>query len=68
MCACSSGPDDGPLAGMRKILKSYFAAAPDPSMCTDPAEPELVQSLYRPLHEALCGMTAPSVQQLRSGS
>ncbi|MER6173960.1 hypothetical protein [Streptosporangium sp. NPDC001681] len=53
-----SGPGDGLLAELRAVLAPYFATDADPGLFADPADPALVQMLYRPLYDALRGMTA----------
>ncbi|WP_344750076.1 hypothetical protein [Streptosporangium vulgare] len=53
-----SGPGDGLLAELRAVLAPYFDVGTSPGLFADPADPALVQMLYRPLYDALCGMTA----------
>ncbi|MFD0883424.1 hypothetical protein ACFQ08_02470 [Streptosporangium algeriense] len=50
-------PGDGLLAGLQAVLAPYFDETADPASFADPADPALVQMLYRPLYDALCGMS-----------
>ena len=57
--------DEGLLAKLRDILAPYFDSAADPESFENPADPALVQTLYQPLYDALCGLrtTASSLAQ-----
>jgi hypothetical protein len=44
---------DGLLSGLYDVLAPYFATGIDPALFDDPADPALVELLYRPLYDAL---------------
>ncbi|RKS78733.1 hypothetical protein BZB76_0162 [Actinomadura pelletieri DSM 43383] len=48
---------DGLLSGLHEVLAPYFTAGTDPALFDDPADPALVDLLYRPLYEALNTLT-----------
>lgn len=52
--ALNEGPRDGLLADLRTVLSPYFVPAAGPDTFDDPAAPELVRMLYKPLYDALC--------------
>lgn len=50
--------DDGLLIKLRDVLAPYFDAETAPESFPDPADPALVRTLYHPLYDALCGLSA----------
>lgn len=48
--------DPGLLIKLREILEPYFEPGSDPAGFAHPADPALVQALYRPLYDALRGI------------
>ncbi|MGR8007689.1 pPIWI_RE_Z domain-containing protein [Streptomyces hypolithicus] len=50
--------EDGLLIKLRDVLAPYFDDASEPESFPSPADPALVRTLYHPLYEALCGLSA----------
>nr|WP_272921123.1 hypothetical protein [Streptomyces sp. SID4917] len=50
--------DDGLLIKLRDVLAPYFDDETAPESFPDPADPALVRTLYHPLYDALCGLSA----------
>jgi hypothetical protein len=50
--------DHGLLIKLRDVLAPYFDEETTPESFADPADPALVRTLYHPLYDALCGLSA----------